>query len=82
MIKKVVIGIIKLYQWLISPILGKNCRFYPSCSRYAIDAIKGFGVIEGSFMALWRILRCGPWSEGGYDPAVKSPFRGKVKKDG
>ncbi len=75
MIKKVMIGAIKLYQWLMSPILGHNCRFYPSCSKYAIGAIKNFGPIEGLLMAFWRLLRCGPWSDGGYDPPIKSPFR-------
>ena len=60
--------LIRLYQLLLSPVLGQNCRFYPSCSQYAIEALKTHGTIKGSWLALKRILRCQPWCKGGFDP--------------
>ncbi|MDR2870000.1 MAG: membrane protein insertion efficiency factor YidD [Deferribacteraceae bacterium] len=66
------IGIVRFYQICISPLLGRNkCRFYPSCSAYAIEAFQVKGFVKGFFMAVWRILRCHPFSKGGYDPVVK-----------
>lgn len=61
---------IKLYQYIISPMLTPSCRYYPSCSHYAQDAIKHRGITKGLWMALKRILRCHPWSHGGYDPVL------------
>jgi hypothetical protein len=61
-------GVIRGYQLLLSPILGNNCRFEPSCSHYAIEAIGRHGPWRGSALALGRILRCHPWHGGGYDP--------------
>lgn len=68
MIKRMLIGLIKGYQRYISPQLGSNCRFLPTCSQYAIEAVEKHGVIRGSLMATWRILRCNPFGKGGYDP--------------
>ncbi len=63
------VGIIRLYQRLISPLTGKqNCRFYPSCSTYAIEALRKYGILTGGWMAIKRILRCHPFNDGGYDP--------------
>lgn len=59
---------IKVYQYLISPYLGNCCRFYPSCSRYALQAIYYYGFLKGTWFAIKRIFRCHPWSVGGYDP--------------
>ena len=59
---------IRLYQWLVSPMLGERCRYYPSCSDYASQAIKRFGILRGTVLAGWRVLRCNPWSRGGFDP--------------
>jgi putative membrane protein insertion efficiency factor len=59
---------IRLYQWLISPMLGQRCKYYPSCSEYAVQAIKRFGILRGLVLAGWRLLRCNPWSRGGLDP--------------
>ncbi|WP_207146277.1 membrane protein insertion efficiency factor YidD [Chromatium okenii] len=59
---------IKLYQYLISPLLGPHCRFYPSCSQYAIEAIERHGIGYGSYLAIRRLSRCHPWHEGGIDP--------------
>ena len=64
----VLIGIVRLYQKLLSPIFGRRCRFYPSCSEYFILAVKKYGVVSGSLRGLWRILRCHPFCAGGYDP--------------
>jgi uncharacterized protein len=60
--------IIRGYQLAISPMLGPRCRFYPSCSCYAHDAIERFGAVRGSWMGLRRLLRCHPFAQGGYDP--------------
>jgi putative membrane protein insertion efficiency factor len=65
-VREVVIAPIKFYQKWISPGIAPRCKYYPSCSQYAVDAISTHGVV-GFFMALWRILRCNPWSYGGVD---------------
>ena len=62
------IGVVRLYQKLLSPVFGRRCRFYPSCSDYFILAVKKYGVVSGSLRGLWRILRCHPFCSGGYDP--------------
>ncbi len=67
--KKVLTAPIKLYQRFLSPLLGNRCRFYPSCSQYAIDAIEKKGILKGIMLAVWRILRCNPLNRNsGYDP--------------
>jgi putative membrane protein insertion efficiency factor len=68
MFKAIAIFIIKVYQYCISPLLGNNCRFYPSCSQYSVQAIERFGVIKGSYLSIRRLLKCHPWHEGGEDP--------------
>lgn len=70
--------LIRAYQTLLSPLLGQNCRFYPSCSCYAHTAIERFGVIKGAYMALRRILCCHPWHPGGMDPVPE--LENKLKK--
>jgi uncharacterized protein len=60
--------LIRTYQWTLSPMLGQNCRFYPTCSNYALEAIQRFGVLRGGWLAARRIGRCHPWHAGGYDP--------------
>lgn len=67
-ITDLLIQIIKVYKIFISPLLGINCRYYPSCSDYAIETIKKYGALRGSIKAIYRILRCNPFSKGGYDP--------------
>lgn len=59
---------IKLYQKLVSPMLGPRCKYYPSCSEYAVQAVGKFGILRGLVLAGWRLLRCNPWSLGGFDP--------------
>ncbi|MGI6253394.1 MAG: membrane protein insertion efficiency factor YidD [Aminivibrio sp.] len=62
------IGLIRGYQMLISPLLGHNCRFYPSCSQYAADALAEHGFFKGLYLATLRICKCAPWHPGGFDP--------------
>ncbi|MEN3009902.1 MAG: membrane protein insertion efficiency factor YidD [Candidatus Bipolaricaulaceae bacterium] len=59
---------IRAYQRLLSPLLPRRCRFYPSCSEYAAQALLKYGLLRGGWLALRRLLRCGPWHPGGYDP--------------
>lgn len=61
-------GLIRSYQLFISPLLGPRCRFYPTCSHYALEALDTHGALKGSWLALRRILRCHPWHPGGFDP--------------
>lgn len=63
----VLIGVLRVYQSVISPLTGPTCKYYPSCSQYAIIAIRTHGTLRGTGLALWRILRCNPWSLGGVD---------------
>jgi uncharacterized protein len=64
----IVTAAIRLYQTLVSPLLGPRCRYSPTCSSYAIDAVRSFGILRGTVLAGWRLLRCNPWSAGGFDP--------------
>jgi putative membrane protein insertion efficiency factor len=59
---------ILIYKKLVSPLLGERCKYYPSCSDYAAQAIRRFGILRGLVLAGWRLLRCNPWSRGGFDP--------------
>ena len=59
---------ITLYQRVISPAIPRRCKYEPTCSRYAVEAIREFGILRGAALAAWRLLRCNPWSYGGYDP--------------
>ena len=65
---ELLILLLRLYRAGISPVLPSSCRFYPSCSCYVEEALRRHGVLRGLWLGAWRILRCGPWSEGGYDP--------------
>jgi putative membrane protein insertion efficiency factor len=62
------IALLRGYQRWISPLLGARCKYYPSCSEYAVQAIGRYGILRGSVLATWRLLRCNPFSHGGYDP--------------
>ena len=70
--KKFAVFLILGYKKLISPLLPPACRFYPTCSEYAIEALREYGFFKGGAMAVWRILRCNPFCKGGYDPVVKT----------
>lgn len=65
-------ALIRLYQWTLSPLLGPKCRFYPSCSHYALEALQRFGMLHGGWLTLRRLSRCHPWHPGGIDPVPAS----------
>ncbi|SDR94097.1 hypothetical protein SAMN04489860_0435 [Paraoerskovia marina] len=67
------VGIVRAYQSVISPMTGPTCKYYPSCSQYALIAVQRHGALRGSGLAAWRVLRCNPWSDGGVDdvPATR-----------
>ncbi len=60
------------YKWLLSPLLPPACRYVPTCSEYAMEAIDRYGMLRGGMMAVWRVLRCHPFVKGGYDPVVRA----------
>ena len=66
--KRLLLAALRAYQYLLRPMLGANCRFYPSCSDYAREAIERHGAAEGTWLAVRRVARCHPWHPGGYDP--------------
>ncbi|MBE3032877.1 MAG: membrane protein insertion efficiency factor YidD [Actinobacteria bacterium] len=65
---RILIAFLRVYQCTISPLLGPRCRYYPSCSNYAVEALREHGAVRGLGLATWRLLRCNPFSNGGYDP--------------
>jgi putative membrane protein insertion efficiency factor len=69
--RRVAVVPILAYQRLVSPMLGRRCKYEPTCSRYAVDAIRELGVVRGLVLAAWRLLRCNPWSHGGFDPVER-----------
>ena len=74
--KTVVLALIRFYKAAVSPLLSPACRFYPTCSQYAYDAVQRYGVFRGGALGLKRLARCHPWHPGGYDPVpVDSPHR-------
>jgi putative membrane protein insertion efficiency factor len=79
--RSLLIHVVRGYQIFVSPILPRSCKYYPSCSQYAVDAIRQFGAIKGLVLSLWRLLRCNPMSYGGYDPVERqrlfAPPRGR-----
>jgi uncharacterized protein len=68
MLARLLIILVRIYQWTLSPMLGQHCRFEPSCSRYFIEAVEKYGAVRGACRGIWRICRCNPWNPGGYDP--------------
>lgn len=75
--KRMVLAPVRAYGRWISPLLPRRCKYEPTCSAYAIEAVERFGVIRGTVLACWRILRCNPFSHGGFDP-VRDEFTLKV----
>jgi len=67
-VNRILIALIRVYQYALSPMLGQRCKYYPSCSSYAIEALRVHGVVRGVGLATWRVLRCNPFSNGGFDP--------------
>jgi putative membrane protein insertion efficiency factor len=67
-LRRVFVAPIVVYQRLVSPALPRRCKYEPTCSRYAAQAIRQYGILRGLVLAAWRLLRCNPWSHGGHDP--------------
>lgn len=78
--KKFFIKFIRFYQKNISSNTKPKCKYYPTCSNYAIEAISTYGAVKGTFLVLWRILRCNPFSKGGYDPVPEKKKKGKKER--
>lgn len=78
----VVLAPIRLYRRLLSPLLGARCRYYPSCSAYAEEAVRELGAVRGSIVAAWRLLRCNPFSDGGLDPLAERRLFPPARPDG
>lgn len=66
--RRLLVGVVRLYQMAISPYFPSTCRFTPTCSQYAILSLRNYGAVRGSILAIWRILRCNPWGGHGHDP--------------
>lgn len=67
------IGFVKAWRAVISPLYGNVCRYHPSCSAYGLESLEVHGAVKGSWLTIWRICRCNPWSPGGYDPVPGTP---------
>jgi putative membrane protein insertion efficiency factor len=67
----VLLQFLKGYKWLLSPLLPPSCRYVPTCSEYAMEAVERYGIVRGMLLSVWRLLRCHPFAAGGYDPVVK-----------
>ena len=77
MIAHALIGCIRVYQWTLRPFIGAHCRFEPTCSAYAVEALQRHGAASGALMTVRRVLRCNPWCDGGIDPVPSCPCSGK-----
>jgi len=77
--KRLLVGMIRFYKKYISSGLPPSCKYHPTCSQYAIDALERFGAVRGTILAAWRILRCNPFSRGGFDPIPEHFCEGKQK---
>lgn len=79
--KGVALWVLGIYKRWVSPALPPSCRYVPTCSEYAMEAVERYGVVRGAAMGAWRLLRCHPFVKGGYDPVVKDPHGRKPSKD-
>ena len=80
-LRSIVVAPVRAYQRWISPAIPQRCKYHPSCSQYAVDAVRRFGILRGLVLAAWRVLRCNPWSHGGVDFAAdQNLFRARATK--
>ena len=75
-VRQTVVALLQGYKWAISPLIPPSCRYAPTCSEYAMEAVERYGVLRGGFMAAARVLRCHPFAKGGYDPVVPAAHTG------
>jgi putative membrane protein insertion efficiency factor len=74
--RELFVGVLRVYQRAISPAFPRRCKYYPTCSEYAVQAVRRYGILRGTVLAAWRLLRCNPLSDGGYDPvSAQTLFR-------
>jgi putative membrane protein insertion efficiency factor len=66
-LRGIAVAPVRVYQRVVSPLIGPRCKYYPSCSEYAVQAVRRYGILRGLVLAAWRLLRCNPWSDGGVD---------------
>ncbi len=66
--KRILVFLLRVYQYALSPMLGRSCRFHPTCSQYGIEAVQKYGALRGGWLTLRRVCRCHPWNPGGFDP--------------
>ena len=81
MMKRVVLALLRGYKWALSPLLPPACRYVPSCSEYAAEAVERHGVWRGGWMAMWRLLRCHPLVKGGWDPVKPAASEQRLTKE-
>ncbi len=79
--KRVALWLLAIYKRWVSPALPPSCRYVPTCSEYAMEAVERYGVLRGGAMAAWRLLRCHPFVKGGYDPVLKKPTHRNVRDE-
>ena len=78
--RAVLVAPVRFYQRFVSPALPRRCKYHPTCSEYAVQSIRTYGVLRGLVLAAWRLLRCNPWSHGGYDPVeAQTIFRTRTR---
>ena len=81
--RAIVVFPVRMYRRFVSPALPKRCKYHPSCSEYAVEAVRSHGVLRGVVLAGWRLLRCNPWSHGGFDPVERQRlFKPRAVADG
>jgi len=80
--QRVVLQLLRAYKWAISPMFPPACRYVPTCSEYAMEAVERYGALRGGWMALLRLLRCHPFVKGGYDPVIRTAINGSQSQSG
>lgn len=82
MVRRILIALVRFYQTAISPLTPPSCRYTPTCSQYAAEALEGHGVFRGSWLTVRRLLRCHPWGGEGFDPVPPEPTGGRIARRG